>query len=153
MNISSISGVNFSGVWEPVKKLSTETGIYNKGKVIYTLYDYTYHPYVGESQESINKELSNHFWGRSFSLWDRFDGQHKADILHMNYVRIGKPIDKNESAKYLEQGFSEEFIGGVSNDEDFKAAYNNETYAPYDILRMSEDYVKEVAQRRFGIIA
>lgn len=151
MNINGVNSVSFDGLWSPAKKLTQESGVYNKGKIRYTLYEYTYLPYANEAEEAINNEISKHFWGRSFSLWDKFDGQHKADLIQMNLIKRGNPIKQCEAQEYIEKGFNEKFTGGVISDNDFNEAYNNNTYAPYDISKMSEDYIKDVVKRKFSI--
>ena len=151
MEINGISTIGFKGLWEPVKKMSKESGTYNRDKVIYTLYDTVYHPFVGESNDAVNMAIKKGFVGRSFSLWDKFDGQNKADMFQMNLIKLGEPISEHEADIFIGKGFKKELTEGVLDENAFIEAYSNNTYEPYDINRLSQEEIKDIANRHFDI--
>lgn len=151
MYINDVNSVNFQGLWEAKNVLKKETGSFNKNKVMYKLYEFVYHPYENETKQAIAEEVNKHFWGRSFSLWDKFDGQHKADLYHMNFIKIGNSIKESEAEEYTAKGLRETFSGGVPENKEFYASYTNETYAPYDVSKMTREYVEEIASRHFDL--
>ena len=118
---------------------------------MYTVYEFIYHPFESETKDVVQKEVDKHFWGRSFSLWDKFDGQHKADLLQMNFIKIGNFLKKEDAEKYKMLGYKENFAGGVKDDKSFWEAYSNETYSPYDITKMTKEYVNDVVSRHFDL--
>jgi hypothetical protein len=151
MEINNVSTIRFTGLWEPVVKMSKESGTFNKDKVMFTLYNATYHPYTGESKETIQNAVNKHFTGRSFCLWDKFDGQNKAEMFQMNFVKVGDSIDKEEARKYIQNGYKEDFTEGVLDDNSFWEAYSNNTYEPYDVSKLSQESILDIADRHFDV--
>ena len=153
MRIENTNSITFSGLWEPVTKRSKETGAYNINKVFYTLKELVYHPYVDESPAAIEAEVNKYFWGRSFSVWDKFDGHRKNDTIQMNYVKVGEAIKHEDKEAYLAQNYSETPVGSILEDKEFWETYNNGAYVPYDDTKMPAERVKELAAKHFDIKA
>ncbi len=150
MHIHKIdSTTSFNGLWEPVKVLKKETGVYNRNKVLYTLKDFVYHPFINETEAEIKAATEKYFFGRNFSLWDRFDNHHKCDIIQMNRIKIGEKVLKEKENEYIADGWTTEPIAGIPNDEAFKQSYYNDTYAAFDVSMMDAERVKDVASRHF----
>ena len=147
MYISGINSVSFNGLWEPVKNFRAETGILYKDKTVYTLHDFVYHPFEGESASDTISKVCEHYKGRSFSLWESRDGHHKEDHFQMNRVTVGKPVQRIDTPVYLYLGYNENFKGGILEDKEFKEAWYNDTYAPYDIRFMTPEYVEQIIDR------
>lgn len=152
--MDKVSQISFNGLWVPGRVLEKEKGMFYHGKTYYKLRENIYHPWKNETPEQIAQAVDKHFWGRSFSVMDTSigDSQHKYDAYHMNYIRIGEPIEQTDAQKLIAQGYSEDFVGGISSDADFYASYNNASYAPFDIRKMSKESVIDFAQRHFDII-
>ena len=151
MEVNNINHVEFKGLWEPVRKLNKESGTYNRDKAVFTLYDAVYHPYKGETKEAIEEVVKKKFAGRSFSLWDKFDGQNKADMFQMNLVRIGEPINEADTDNLIGKGYKREFSDGILEENEFWEAYSNNTYEPCGISELSSEDIKDIANRHFNI--
>lgn len=148
-----ISQVSFNGLWAPVKVLEKESGVFYRNKVYYKLCEKVYLPWKDETPEQIAKAVDKHFVGRGFSVMDVSigDSQHKYDAYHMNYIKIGNPIERSDAQKFIEQGYSEDFVGGILSKNDFYDAYSNASYSPFDIHEMDKEAVIDFAKRHFDI--
>ena len=151
MNLNKVDSLSFNGLWEPVRTLKKETGVYNKNKVFYTLREYIYHPFAEESSAEISKNVEKIYFGRSFSLWDRFDNHHKCDLFQMNRVKVGDSINESNADEYIKKGWKKKPAETIVDDKEFYETYTNETYAPFDIRKMSPEYVDEISARHFDI--
>ena len=152
MQINRINSINFNGMWEPVKVLHKESGIYHLNKQMFTLYDMVYHPWVDEKKEDIQKEVDKHFIGRSFCVMDTGleDSHFKASVYEMNRVRVGNAIKHKDKAKLLKQGYEENLHIGIPDDEEFREIYyNNESHSAYDVHKMDTKRITELANMYF----
>ena len=149
--MSNTSQISFNGLWGPARTLEKETGVFYRNKIYYKVREKTYYPWKDESPAQIAEAVDKHFWGRSFSVMDTSigDSQHKYDAYHMNYIKIGEPIEKSDSQKLIEQGYSKDFKGGISDNSEFYATYSNASYSPFDVRDMTKERVIDVAEQHF----
>ena len=150
MLISSSNNTNFCGLWEPVKRIRKEQGFNNFNKTVYTLHDFVYHPWADESYHEIMDTVNKYFFGRSYSVWDKYEGKRKYNIVEMNNIKKGEVIDKKDAKKYYEMGYKDTFEGGIEEDEVFLASCSNTVYEVYDIKKMFPDSIGRIVAKIFG---